>query len=360
MSNEMSEGSLKRDFLQSAVVQEAYRDLTDMCRGDWRQLGNAHILVTGGTGFFGSWILASFVALRAQGFPIELTVLSRNPERFLARNPSLTQVPGLNFRRGDVCEATIPFSTTHVLHFATMAAERGNLAAEKEMQRTIVDGTRHMLAEAGRVGVERFLLASSGAVYGVGKTDMPVESTLRLETSNQGGGANLPPYVVAKREAERLVMGAPGVHTVIARGFGFSGPLFPLEGQFAISRFFTAAFHGLPIPIRSPDSIRSYLDGRDLAAALWRVLARGRTSEAYNVGSDESVTIRELADLIRAVAPKVGLRVPDVRLAIPEARHAPDIYRPSVEKLRNELGLSQTISLRDSLHDQAKWIRESQ
>lgn len=358
--------ALSGELLAGEVIEAAKKELTLRCFEDWKRLGPAHILLTGGTGFFGSWIIASFLALRAAGFKIDLTVLSRNPDLFLEKNPSLKNHPGLVFKKGDVVTATIPFSVTHVFHFATTPANRADVAAEHEMRETIVAGTKRMLEESERVGAKRFLLASSGAVYGRGNSDLPSESLVDASilpaitdlSDPLNGGLTM--YGAAKREAERLcyeAQQARRVETVVARGFAFSGPLFPIEGPYAISGFMSAMLNGLPMSVRTPQSIRAYLDGRDLVQVLWMLLARGQSGEAYNVGGAESVTMHELADLVRAVALKVGRKVPEVRFA-GHMMQSPDTYRPSLKKLETEFGWHPTITLRESLRDHALWATQ--
>ena len=366
-ASEASSGELfPGELLSGEIIEAAKKELTLRCSEDWKRMGQAHVLLTGGTGFFGSWIIASFLALREAGFKIDLTVLSRNPDLFLDKNPSLKNQPGLVFKKGDVVTATIPFSVTHVFHFATTPANRADVAAENEMRETIVSGTKRMLEEAERVGAKRFLLASSGAVYGRENSNLPSEALVDAShlpaitdlTDPQNSGLTI--YGAAKREAERLcyeAQQARRVETVVARGFAFSGPLFPIDGPYAISGFMSAMLNSLPLNVRTPQSIRAYLDGRDLVQVLWMLLARGRSGEAYNVGGAESVTMHELADLVRAVALKVGRKVPEVRVA-GHMMQSPDTYRPSIKKLETEFSWQPTISLRESLRDHALWATQ--
>lgn len=350
-----------KELLQNSVIQNSMAELVRRSRADWAKLGNAHILLTGGTGFFGSWVLVSFAALRQEGIPIEMTVLSRDPDSFLAKNPMFQNLAGLTFRKGDVRDATIPFSITHILHFATSGANPDSTESEKEIRSTLVDGTRHMLAEAKRVGAARFLFASSGAVYGHGRSAHGRDHSDRPMEKDVAAQAVLTPYGRAKREAEELchqAATARDVETVVARAFTFCGPIFPVEGPYVVSSFMNSVLNELPIQVKTPGAIRSFLDGRDLVVALWKLLAEGKSGESYNVGSDESVSMSELADIMRSVALKVSLRVPDVRV-IGSATHSPDIYRPSIEKLARELGWRPAITLRESLRAQAEWALEN-
>jgi nucleoside-diphosphate-sugar epimerase len=354
--------SKSNDILESSFIKDSMAELGQKCRADALKLGNAHILLTGGTGFFGSWVLVSFAALRKLGLPIEMTVLSRDPSKFLANNPSFANIPGLVFRRGDVMDATIPFSITHILHFATAGAKPLHGETDKEVHVKVVEGTRHMLSEAKRVGAARLLLASSGAVYGKSpKGDAAPGYSDRASESVLHADARLSVYGAAKREAEELcrqMAATREIETIIARGFSFGGPLFPVEGPYAISNFMSAILNNRPLQVKTPHAVRSFLDGRDLAIVLWKLLAKGKTGEAYNVGSDESVSMSDLADLLRAVAWKVSLHVPEIRLMTPTysgSTRPADVYRPSIVKLATELGWAPSISLRESLRDQAQW-----
>lgn len=359
------------DLLSSPSVKASIKDVALRIKADATKLGNAHILLTGGTGFFGSWVLVSFAALREMGLPIEMTVLSRAPEAFLAKNPSFSNMPGLSFRKGDVTDATIPFSITHILHFATSGAKAETPQQEAEIRRTVVEGTRHMLSEGKRVSAARLLMASSAAVYGATSSDLLTESLVASHSST-AISAKLTPYGQAKREAEALCAAASAsrdIETVVARGFTFCGPLFPSTGPYVISSLMTSVLNGLPLQVRTPEAQRSFMDGRDLVVGLWKLLAQGRDGEAYNVGSEEMVSMSELADIMRSVALKVSLRVPEVKLVgapltrstVQEREREPelDIVRPSIAKLRNEFGFQPKITLRESLRAQAQWALES-
>ena len=355
--------STPKEILSSEIIQESMKEISRTCAAEWAKLGNAHILLTGGTGFFGSWILVSFAALRQAGYPIEMTVLSRDPDAFLRKNPMFQNLAGLTFRKGDVSDATIPFSITHIFHFATSGSNPDVPDIDEEIRKTLIEGTRHLLAEAKRVGAAKFLLASSGAIYGRASAAGDAKDLSDRPLENQvSPKARLTAYGAAKREAEELCRQASvnrDIETVVARAFTFCGPLFPVQGPYVISSFMQAMLNGLPLQVKTPHAIRSFLDGRDLVTALWKILAQGQNGAAYNVGSDESVSMSELADIMRSVALKVSLRVPEVRTAPALATRHSDIYRPSIEKLASELGWRPSITLRESLRAQALWALES-
>ena len=323
----------------------------------WRELAGARLFLSGGTGFFGSWLVESFVAAnRRHALDARLTVLSRDPERFLARAPHLRDANELTFRVGDVREiCSNDDRYTHVIHAATAASAQLNAEAPLEMLDTVIDGTRRVLDIAVKSGARRFLFTSSGAIYG------PQPSTVsHVEESFPQAPDPLraaDPYGNGKRLAEHLcqLYGAVhGLEVVHARAFAFVGPHLPLDTHFAVGNFLRDAMAGRSVQVGGDGTpLRSYLYAADLTTWLWALLLRGAPGQAYNVGSDEAVSIAQLAQV---VAETVG----DGRFSIakeplpgaPVAR-----YVPSTRKAREQLGLAVTVPLPEALRRTAAWWR---
>src|SRR3954471_23601471 len=75
--------------------------------GLWDDLRGARLFVTGGTGFFGCWLLETFLAAnRRLNLEAEVVVLSRDPEAFQRRLPHLNAQPGLKWIKGSVLDFT--------------------------------------------------------------------------------------------------------------------------------------------------------------------------------------------------------------------------------------------------------------
>ena len=201
----------------------------------------SHILLTGGTGFFGKALLRHWAELERKGQAIaQVTLLSRNPNRFSAQHPDLVAHNWLNLVEGDVCNfESLPHDQdfTHVLHAATDSTVGPQLTPHQRFDQ-IVNGTRNVLELAVATGVSRFLLTSSGGVYGPQPQEME-----RIPEDFLGMPDPLNPnnsYSVAKRCAERLCalyQERFGIETVIARCFAFTGQDLPLDVHFAIGNF---------------------------------------------------------------------------------------------------------------------------
>jgi len=142
---------------------------------------------------------------------------------------------------------------------------------------------------------------------------------------------------------------------VIARCFAFVGEDLPLDVHFAIGNFIRDALWGEEIVVGGNGSpIRSYLDQRDLAEWILALLVRGVPGRSYNVGSDEAISIANLATLIRdLIAPGKPIRT----LKRPETGPSRNRYVPSVERAREELGLRVQIPLSQAILAVAEFHR---
>jgi dTDP-glucose 4,6-dehydratase len=234
-----------------------------------------------------------------------------------------------------------------VIHAATEAALSGELAQLDQFIQ-IVDGTRNILDLAVATGARRFLLTSSGAIYGPQPADLAAipedwpGSPVLAEPSTA--------YGQAKRAAEHLcalVGEQHGLETVVARCFAFVGPDLPLNVHFAIGNFICDALTADAITVAGDGTpLRTYLDQSDLAHWLFTLLELGRPGQAYNVGSDEVISIADLAHLVRDIlAPDTPVRI----LGQPDPGAARNRYVPDISKARQQLGLSVTVPIVDAI-----------
>jgi nucleoside-diphosphate-sugar epimerase len=322
----------------------------------WEELADARIFVTGGTGFFGCWLLESFAwACDRLRLGASITVLTRSPEAIHAKAPHLTAHPAIQFVQGDVRTFEFPAGRfTHVIHGATEASASLNRDRPLAMLDTIVEGTRRTLDFAVSSGAKRFLLTSSGAVYGTQPPELPLLS----ETYAGAPDCADPRWVYGegKRLAELLCAVYArqfGVDCPIARGFAFTGPYMPLDIHFAIGNFISSCGAGRSIDIHGDGTpYRSYLYAADLAIWLWTILVRGASCRPYNVGSQDAVSIAELAATVAATLN------PGTQIGVAQEAHIGALaqrYVPDTSRARNELGLAQHISLEDAIGRTYDW-----
>jgi len=322
------------------------------------ELRGARLFITGGTGFFGRWLLESLCHANARlNLEARAVVLSRDPLAFRNLAPHLADNPALSFVAGDVRDFAFPTGEFWgVIHAATEASATLNVNAPLEMFDVCAQGTRRTLEFAARSGVRRFLLASSGAVYGV----QPPMLSHVPETYFGAPDTQFPAsaYGEGKRVSEWLssTYGTThGFEAVTARAWAFVGPALPLDAHFAIGNFLRDALDGGPIRIGGDGTpMRSYLHAADLSVWLWTLLLRGQGGRAYNVGSDEAISIEETA---RRVASHCS-PIPEITIAkTPPAGVLPSRYVPSIDRARAELGLEVRIGLDNAIERTLAWLR---
>lgn len=323
-------------------ILERTRDL-------WEELRGERIFITGGTGFFGSWLLESFCWInRRLSLGATAVVLCRNPDSFAAKAPYLANDPAIHFHPGDVRFFDYPDGRfSHVVH----AAIAGPQADPLLVLDTIIQGTRRTLDFARERGAHKFLLTSSGAVYG----PQPSEMTHVPETF-MGGPDTMNPgsvYGEGKRTAELLCAvyhQLYGMETKIARCFTFAGPYLPLDVHFAIGNFVRDSLAGDSIQVNGDGTpYRSYLYAADLMIWLWTILFAGAACRPYNVGSEDDRDIRNIAETVaRSINPTA-----EVRIMKPPSHSPPLRYVPATRRAQTELGLRTNINLESAI---SRWV----
>lgn len=312
------------------------------------------MFITGGTGFFGTWLLESLAEANARlDLGLRATVLSRRPDAFRASAPHISARSCFDWLAGDVRDFVFPSGAySHVIHAGTAASAALNAERPEEMRDTILAGTRRVLEFARSSGAADVLFVSSGAVYG----PQPPGLEHIAETFSAALGGPADAYADGKRAAEALCADAARqgpTRPRIARCFAFVGPYLPLEAHFAVGNFLRDALAGRDIAVSGDGTpYRSYLHAADLVAWLLTILVRGTPLRAYNVGSDQAISIAELAHRV-ALLPKPPVQVTIKRGATGEPVHR---YVPDIGRARRELGLEVGINLDAALQRTFEWL----
>lgn len=324
----------------------------------WEEMRGQRLFITGGTGFFGTWLLSSFLhAQQALSLKATATVLTRHPALFTARAPHLALHSAITLLQGDTSSFTMPDGRfDFVLHAATDVAAPALSTYSCPLARytSIADGTARVLEFAATHGTRKLLLTSSGAVYG------RQPATLSHVSEDYPGAPDpLAPasaYGEAKRASElmcALYAQQSQLQCKIARCFAFLGPGLPLDTNFAIGNFIRDALRGQPIRIAGDGTtVRSYLYAADLTIWLWTILFSAPPLQAFNVGSEEAISLAELARLTAAtLQPQLPIHVAKP----PTADAVPERYVPSTQRAQQQLHLRQTVSLTEAIRRTAAW-----
>ncbi len=350
---------LKSESEQQRIFEWTFHQdvqfVTESCKPVWEALRGARIFITGGTGFIGKWLLETLRHADEQfGLNVKATVLTRDPEKFAAEFPHLGGCQTFQFLQGDIREFQTPQgSFSHLIHGATDASAYLNEHDPRRMFDTVIEGTRRVLDLAVEKSIGRVLFMSSGAVYGQQPWEME-----RVSEDWFGAPRCLDPraaYAESKRAAEMLcaIYGKQfGVNVSIARIFALIGPHLNLDIHFAAGNFIRDAMQGKCVVVNGNGlPCRSYLYASDLTIWLWHMLIKAEPGVAYNVGSDESVSIAELAQRVASELAAGEFKV----LGSVDTGWNPGRYVPDTNRIQQDLGLYRTVSLEQAIRQTAIW-----
>ena len=309
------------------------------------------ILFIGGTGFFGKAFL-NYIKLNNPNYINSVTILGRSAERFLNKNKEFTDIRNVNYIYGDILKDIShlsKFDFTHVIH---AAADSTNVTELSDTQRyeQIVEGTKNVLNFVrDYFPMSKLLFVSSGGVYGKmlpNKKSFSETDLLELDILDS---ANI--YAISKREAENLCLNYHDEYNLnisIARCFCFSGTHLPLDVHFAIGNFVNDVNNNNNIIIKGDgESVRSYLDQDDLIEWFIEILKNDTFKKTiYNIGSEDSISIKDLAMLIKKLSnKKIDVKI----LNESNINLRKTIYVPDCKKIRKKFNLVQKVSLSESI-----------
>lgn len=290
------------------------------------------LLVTGHRGFVGR-ALRKVVDTDATLSQWRLATL---PEQFDIRSP-------------DLAERLAAMRPEAVIHLAGLTSVADSFTDPELFFDVNFGGTWNLLkALRGSSFRGRFLFVSSGDCYGsVHEDELPIAETHPLRPRS--------PYALSKVAAEALCFQwsqAEHLDAVLARSFNHIGP--GQDDRFAVASFARQIARiraGLAPPRLVTGDLevtRDLTDVRDVVRAYFALLDRGRTGEAYNVGSGRETRLRDVVDRLLDQAGVAAEVVADPRrMRQGEQRRA----EADVTKIRTDTGWSASIPLSQTLAD---------
>jgi dTDP-glucose 4,6-dehydratase len=310
------------------------------------QLDGSRVLLTGGTGFVGKWLIETAkIACDNEATSFEMVVPTRSLNSKHALETKLIGFKNLSLVQGDLLNAEPDIGNVDaIIHAATPASAALNESDPIEMTRINTQSMQSALKFAENK--LPFLFTSSGAVYG----NQPQTVAHIPEKQGPPFSELTSAYAKGKLLAETTCMqaGEEGSCTpIIARLFAFSGRYLPRDTHFAIGNFVQNVLDRKPILINSDgQSRRSYLYGADMAIWLWSALAKKTPPHPLHIGSEHSISILELAQVVAAVSAAELNFTPEIRVAEtsanPEKFHQ---YVPSNSDTRAYLNVQEWTSL---------------
>jgi len=309
------------------------------------------LLVTGGSGFIGSWLIRHLMAENPtiQITNLDLLTYAGNPDNL----KDLENDPRYRFVQGDIQDEKLVNQLMRGMDACI------NVAAQTHVDRSIsgpgvfittnVLGTQVLLEAARNANVSKFVQVSTDEVYGSidGTAKFTEESP--LEPSS--------PYSSSKAGADLIALsywktfGMPVCITRCTNNYGpnqYPEKLIPL--------FILNASEDKQVPVYGDGlNVRDWIHVKDHAAAVARVLFDGQPGQVYNIGSGNEHNNLEITKLILSILGK-----PETLIKYVQDRPGHDRrYALDSSKIERELGWKATTSFEQGLRDTVRWYLEN-
>jgi len=331
---------------RTPIVEEDIRAVLAACSEELKALSGKILLLTGGSGFVGSYLVESIIAFNHahDGAPCRLLLPTRSLAATRAKWPHFFDIEHVEWFEWNGSTLAPPSNICdYIIHAASPADPADYSHAPMQAMEDIANGTSAVLHYAQQAQIHNLLYLSSGAAYGkqsAGTENLKEDNNLSAPDITDSSSC----YGEAKRYAE-LLCRTSTVPTIIARLFAFIGPYQDINSSFAAPNFMRQALHNKTIRIHSDGSaLRTYCYASDLTSSLWKLLLNGKPNEIYNVGSDiPRVSIRELAEIIANEIGNIQVIVEGKSKLGVRSR-----YIPAISKLKHIY--TPTVGLVEGLH----------
>ncbi|MCI4351711.1 MAG: GDP-mannose 4,6-dehydratase [Thermoplasmata archaeon] len=302
----------------------------------------ARVLITGGTGFLGSY-LSRFLTDR--GDHVTGTYLL-DPDPFLrevAGNPEIVHLDVRDPR--EVAEVLGKARPDAVYHLAGQPFVRPSWDDPTGTFRTNVDGTVHLL-EWIRLHAPgtKFGFAGSSAAYGIAE-HQPIREDAPLRPSSPYGSSKAAADVICYQYCVSYAIPIFRFRIFATTGPGKTGDA-PNDFATQVAHLERAAPPRV-LKVGSLETRRDFSDVRDTVRGLWTIVEKGTPGEAYNIGSGVTRSMRGIVEGLRGLAKvPVDLQVEDARLR----RVDEPVIHAEVDRLR-ALGWSSQVPWERTLND---------
>jgi len=341
-------------------------------RAEFARLADRSVLIAGGAGFLGYYLVQGALhwnRTHPTHSPIRVIVLDNFIRGVPAWMTALDQAPNLRLLKHDITQP-LPAAlgdVDYIIHAASIASPIYYRRFPIETMDANVNGLRFLLEycrsqKEKRKPVEGVLFYSSSEIYGDPAPDsIPTPETYHGNVSCTGPRAC---YDESKRYGETLCVNFARQHGLpikVARPFNNYGPGLKITDGRVIPDFARNVLDGKDIVMLSDGSAkRTFCYVADAVAGYYKILVKGRTGEAYNIGVETpEISMAELAD--RAVV--LGRELFGYTGKIVRQQSADEDYLvdnpsrrcPVITKARTELGYDPQVSIEEGLRRSLIW-----
>lgn len=292
-------------------------------------------VVTGGAGFIGSHLVDALVAGGRRVRVVDSFVSGRRLNLAAHEGSSVVEVA-----EGDVADRAFTLraleGADRVFHLAALADIVPSIQNPLDYFRSNVDGTFAVVEAAREHKVARLVYAASSSCYGIPDV-YPTPETTPADCRY--------PYALTKYLGEQIVLHwakVYGVPFVSLRLFNVYGPRSRTAGTYGavFGVFLAQLLAGKPLTVVGDgEQTRDFTFVSDVVAAFMAAGEKGRPGEAYNVGSNQTVSVNRLVQLLGAK--EVA--------HLPKRPGEPDCTLADTAKIRAEIGWEPGVPIEEGV-----------
>jgi len=349
------------------MKKEQNKLITDDCKRVYsgiseklEDLSGETLLITGGSGFMGSWLCEMVYYLNEiHKMDIRLFIMARDRERFEYNLPHIENSKNVKFIRSDIRSMTeIPREVNYIIHAAANPDNRFHSSRPFETMSTVAEGTGEILRAASRLSnLRKIINVSSSTVYSQNLNnrekfleDSPGLS-LNSKLSNSFSEANR--YSEALCSAARNELRLP-ISTI--RPFTFCGAYQGIDSPWALNNFINDAIHKRPIRIHGDgETIRSYMYGADLAIWTLIIMLHTKSGQIYNIGNSDGISLREIAEKVASYFQPMPSVLLNTSLTTTDINRS--ILLPDVTKAEKDFGFKQFTDINTAIQRSVQWYK---
>lgn len=311
-------------------------------------------LITGGAGFIGSHLAEELIKRGHKVTIVDNLYTGEQPhhQELFDKIPFL-KVNVLDKELMDV----LVYNHDVVFHLAAILGVKSTMDKSVELMETNIDGTRNILQAAAKYN-RKVVFASTSEVYGKGIPPFSEDGDRLYGATSKLRWC----YAVSKTLEETLCLGygLQGLPVTVVRYFNIYGPR-SKEGPYAgvIPRFICAALKEEPIPVYGDGTqTRCFTYVSDAVEATIRAMSDGANNEIINIGSQNEISIQELAIKIRRLTNSNSpiIKIPFETVYPFGFEEIPNRY-PDTAKLQKLLSFESSVSFTDGLTKTIEWFR---
>jgi UDP-glucuronate decarboxylase len=349
--------------MNSKIVRDDIRNIANDIKDEARALAGKVLLISGGSGFLGRYIVATIHYLNRKVLKKPCRVIS--VDNYITGTKDDYHV-NYNADHHDQVEhdiikyLDIEDDLDFIIHAAGLASPIHYHKYPIETIESAIFGAKNLLELARENNINSFLFFSSSEIYGDPDPNfIPTPETYNGNVSSIGPRSC---YDESKRLGETICMtyhSLYGIPIKMVRPFNVYGPGMHQKDYRVVPSFLTKALRGKPLTVHDKgNQTRTFCYISDAVTGFLKVLLSDKNAEVYNVGNDElEINMMSLAKLVDEVFDG-EVKINSIPYPKNYPTDEPKRRRPDLTKIRTHLNYSPRVPLHKGLKKTLRWYRE--